>query len=438
MRPRSGAQHTRRSPIACARGRSTSSPASRSSSARARRCAVAIEEDRVSSSIFFGPPGTGKTTLARIIAASTAVGVRGALGGLVGQGRRAGGDRPRARAAGRAGPAHRALHRRDPPLQQGAAGRAAAGRRVGPRDADRRDDREPVPLDHRRARLALPAVRVRGPLAGRPAGGARARRGRPRRAAPPGPDVLAAIAATAARRRAPRALDARARARARDLARRAGRSEQDVEAGRAAPSRALRPRRRPSLRHDLGVHQERARERPRRRALLPRGHARGRRGPASTSRAGSRSSRARTSATPTRARSSSPSPARASWSWSACRSAATRSPRRRPTWRWRRSRTRRRRRSAPRRTPFAPTPRRDRPRRCATPATAVPASSAAAWATSTRTTRRGRSWPTTTCRPSSAARASTSPSEHGLEAKLAERVRELRRLRAARRRAALR
>jgi putative ATPase len=32
---------------------------------------AAIEDDRVSSSIFYGPPGSGKTTLARIVAAST-------------------------------------------------------------------------------------------------------------------------------------------------------------------------------------------------------------------------------------------------------------------------------------------------------------------------------------------------------------------------------
>jgi putative ATPase len=32
---------------------------------------VAIGEDRVRSAIFFGPPGSGKTTLARIVAATT-------------------------------------------------------------------------------------------------------------------------------------------------------------------------------------------------------------------------------------------------------------------------------------------------------------------------------------------------------------------------------
>ena len=48
----------------------------------------------------------------------------------------------------------------------------------------------------------------------------------------------------------------------------------------AAPRAALRQGRRPPLRHDLGLDQGHARLGPRRRALLPRGHARGRRGPA--------------------------------------------------------------------------------------------------------------------------------------------------------------
>ena len=51
--------------------------------------------------------------------------------------------------------------------------------------------------------------------------------------------------------------------------------------GRAAAPRAdLRQDRRPPLRHDLGLDQGHARLGPRRQPLLPRGHARGRRGPA--------------------------------------------------------------------------------------------------------------------------------------------------------------
>ena len=57
------------------------------------------------------------------------------------------------------------------------------------------------------------------------------------------------------------------------------------------------------------------------------------------------------------------------------------------------------------------------------------ASSAAASATATRTTRPGPSWPTITCRAELAGSRFYEPGEHGLEAKLAERVRELRRLR---------
>ena len=71
-----------------------------------------------------------------------------------------------ARAARHRRPAHDSLPRRDPPLQQGAAGRAAAGGRGGPRDADRRDDGEPVLRGELGAALAHAGVRAR--VAARP------------------------------------------------------------------------------------------------------------------------------------------------------------------------------------------------------------------------------------------------------------------------------
>ena len=64
----------------------------------------------------------------------------------------------RARASGARRPAHGALHRRDPPLQPRPAGRAAAARRGGHRDADRRHHREPLLRGDRAAALALPRL----------------------------------------------------------------------------------------------------------------------------------------------------------------------------------------------------------------------------------------------------------------------------------------
>ena len=69
--------------------------------------------------------------------------LRGALGGRGGARRGPRGDGARPRAPPRR-PPHDLLPRRDPPLQQGPAGRAAARGRGGPGRARRRDDREPV------------------------------------------------------------------------------------------------------------------------------------------------------------------------------------------------------------------------------------------------------------------------------------------------------
>ena len=145
----------------------------------------AIERDLLQSIILWGPPGTGKTTLARIIADTTKarfVSFSAVLAGHQGN--------PRGHGRGRAPPAvdrppHDRVHRRDPPLQQGAAGRVPAARRGRRHRAHRRDHREPVVRGQRRAAVALEGVRAARP-------DRRGGRGDPARARSPTPSAASA------------------------------------------------------------------------------------------------------------------------------------------------------------------------------------------------------------------------------------------------------
>ncbi len=236
---------------------------------------LAIEGDRPPSMILYGPPGVGKTTLARIVAETHRRRLRGALGRVGARRRRA----RRAPACPRPARGERGTHdplpRRDPPLQQGPAGCPPPGRRERPADADRGDHREPVLRGQRGPPLPLRRRRARAAL-GR--GGGSGRRSRCGRARDRGPGGRRRGDRAEGRRRCPqRALDAgalladrrRRRCDARGAARRRRRPQ--------APA-ALRQGRRPALRHHLRVHQVDARRRPRRGRLLPRRDARGRRG----------------------------------------------------------------------------------------------------------------------------------------------------------------
>ncbi len=141
---------------------------------------TAIESGHPHSAILYGPPGAGKTTLARIAACRGGGGVRGGVGGQRRESRDPRGDR-----AGSGAPAGRRaaddpLPRRDPPLQQGAAGRAAAGGRGGAADPDRGDHREPLLRGQLGAALALPDLRAAAAGAGAGGGAAAAGAGRPR------------------------------------------------------------------------------------------------------------------------------------------------------------------------------------------------------------------------------------------------------------------
>ena len=99
-----------------------------------------------------------------------------ALGGLLGRRRRAQGH---GGGEGRALP-HGAVRRRGAPLVEGAAGRAAAGRRGRDGDADRRHHREPLLLAEHAAAVAVPAAPPGAARAGRAQGADGPRAGRPR------------------------------------------------------------------------------------------------------------------------------------------------------------------------------------------------------------------------------------------------------------------
>ncbi len=180
--PRASA--TRRSRIACGRAFSTRSSDRTNSSARPAPCAGSRKSGALPSLILWGPPGCGKTTLARLLAGDPArADLRRALGRHRGRARRARRGRAR-RARASVRPPDRALPRRDPSLQPRPAGRPAAARGARHRDADRCHDRESVVRSGGAVALALPRLHAGAALARRDRRPARARargsRARPR------------------------------------------------------------------------------------------------------------------------------------------------------------------------------------------------------------------------------------------------------------------
>ena len=251
--------------------------------------------------------------------------------------------------ADRAPPRHRPaddlLPRRDPPLQQGPAGRAAARGRGGAGDADRRDHREPLLRGQLGAALAQPDLRA---ARARARAGARscstARSPIPSAGSPTRPAIADEALELLAERSggdARTALGALERA---VEAARAGGGEIDLATAEDALQRKAVTFDKQGDRHydyaSALIKSMRGSD-PDAAALLPGGDARGRRGPALHRPAdgdprlrGHRQRRPAGAARGDRGR-------RRPSTGSGCPSARSTSPRRRPTWRWRRSRTRR-------------------------------------------------------------------------------------------------
>ena len=243
---------------------------------------TAIESGKPHSAILYGPPGAGKTTLARIAAAGADGRLRGGVGGQRRQSRDPRRDRAGAGAAAGQRAADDPLPRRDPPLQQGPAGRAAAGGRGRAADPDRGDHREPLLRGQLGAALARPGLRAAAARARRrwrsccggrsptPSAGSPTRRRSRTRPWRCWPSAAAATPGSRSRRWSGRSSAAGGK---RDRRRR-GRGRAAAQGDR------LRPPGRPPLRLRLGLDQGHPRLRRRRLALLPGGDAGGRRGPA--------------------------------------------------------------------------------------------------------------------------------------------------------------
>lgn len=121
-----------------------------------------VAQQRLSSAILWGPPGVGKTTIARLLADAGEPRLRTGVGHLLRRGRPAQGLRRRTEPT-RHRPGHPAVRRRDPPLQPCPAGQLPPLRRGRHGHPDRRHHGEPELRTQRRPPLPHPGPRPQTP-----------------------------------------------------------------------------------------------------------------------------------------------------------------------------------------------------------------------------------------------------------------------------------